>query len=137
MFWLIFVANWLLSFVFSFGLLFSAAMLTLLGLKMPTWGDTVWETQLFYSLSSLIWLPLLIFAIKNKARNKVRWAFWIAWLAPIIVAAIVLAWAIQSNEFVLVVMLPIVVVLCVSGYAVMRVMISLAFSIAATPNVGQ
>jgi hypothetical protein len=127
MFWLIFVANWLLSFTLTFGILFSAALLTLIGLKMPGWGDTIWETQLFYSLSSLIWLPLLAFAIKNRTRNKIRWAFWIAWLPPIIAAATVIAWAIQSNEFVLMVLLPVVIALSVGGYAIMRLMISLAF----------
>jgi hypothetical protein len=136
MFWLIFVANWLLSFALTFGILLSAATLTLIGLIMPSWSDRVFETQLFYSLSSLIWLPLMAFAIKNRTRNKIRWAFWIAWLPPIIAAAIVIAWAIQSNEFVLMVLLTVVTALSVGGYAVMRVMISLAFSTAATTNAG-
>jgi uncharacterized membrane protein len=130
MFWVIFVANWLLSFVLSIGLLFSAALLTLIGLKMPVWGDTVWETLLFYCLSSFIWLPLLIFMLKNKQRDKGRWAFWIAWLAPLVIAAIVISWAMQSNMLALVVLLPIVVVLSVGGYAVMGVMVSLAFAAA-------
>jgi hypothetical protein len=131
MFWLIFIANWLLSFVLSIGLLFSAALLTLIGLKMPVWGDTVWETLLFYCLSSLIWLPLMIFMLKNKQRDKVRWAFWIAWLPPLVIAAIVISWAMQSHMLALVVLLPIVVVQSFGGYVVMGVMSSLAFAAAA------
>jgi hypothetical protein len=135
MFWLIFVANWLLSFVLSFGLLFSAAMLTLIGLKMPPWSDAVWETVLFYSLSSLIWLPLLIVMIKSKPREKVRWAFWVAWLPPLVVAAIVISWAMQSNMLALVLLLAVAGLLSFGGYIVMGVMVSLALAAVAKNSV--
>jgi hypothetical protein len=131
MFWVIFVANWLLSFVLSFGLLFSAALLTMIGLKMPVWGDTVWETLLFYCLSSLVWLPLMIFMLKNKQRDKVRWAFWIAWLPPLVVATIVISWGMQSHMLALMLLLPVVALLSFGGYAVMGVMVSLAIAVAA------
>jgi hypothetical protein len=131
MFWVIFVANWLLSFVLSFGLLFSAALLTMIGLKMPVWGDTVWETLLFYCLSSLIWLPLMIFMLKNKQRDKVRWAFWTAWLPPLVVATIVISWAMQSDTLALMLLLPVVGLLSFGGYVVMGVMVSLAIAVAA------
>jgi hypothetical protein len=126
MFWLIFIANWVTSFVFTFGILFSAAMLTLLGLNMPRWGDTVWNTALFYTLSSVLWLPILMFVLRRKPRREIRWAFWIAWLAPVLVGVITVCWAIESNIFVLVLLLGIVLVALFGGYLISGLFTSLA-----------
>jgi hypothetical protein len=128
MFWLTFVSNWVLSFVFTFGVLFSASFLTLLGLKMPPWGDTVWTTALFYVLSSVLWLPPLGIILRKKPRKKILWAFWVAWLAPLIAAAITVYWAFQSVVLALVPHLAVVLVATLAGYLIVRLLISLAMA---------